>query len=457
MSLRKKAKSNLKKAFLTLRKKILPYTWWEITIFIVGIASFLSMIVILFLPLGKGPKKFTYSGKVPEVSRPEFAPMISSALGLPLRRGSEIISLNNGDEFLASLLKDIDNATSTINIMVYIWKDGAMSKQILEHLNVKLSEGVEVRIMYDSFGSHTFVPKNMFKEFKDKGGKVSAFHSLTLTPWNFLRNNQRNHRRAIIIDGNIGYTGGMAVSDSWLGNAENSKEYRDVMFRVQGSMASDLEGIFSELWSGNTGEILIGNKFFPVESQTEQAKQNSSSYISLASTPSLDTLILERFLLLSLQGGEHSIYMTTPYFLPDDPISEILFQKAKAGVDVRLLVPNKYNDSSGVRHASQKSYQDLLESGVKIYEYQPTFIHTKTIVIDGVWSIIGSANMDKRSRLINEENVFGIYDLAFGTQIQKIFLDDVVKSKEITLADWKNRGWWQRIEEFFALKFVEQY
>ncbi len=430
------------------------YTWWEIVIFVIGAVSFLTILLVLFFQFGSGPSTFTTTSPVPAVTSQEFVQTLSDSLALSIEKGDTIKILNNGDAFMSSFISDIDSAKSSINIMVYIWDGGKMSDQIFEHLDAKLKQGVEVRIMLDAFGGQGATKLQVFKTFKDLGGKVQVFHSFTIAPWNISHNQKRNHRRSIVIDGNIGYTGGMAVSDTWLGDARNKNEWRDMMFRTTGSMAHDIQGAFTELWASSTGELLTGEKFFPPITKTDP---NPITYIPLVSTPSPDSLVMQKFILLSLLGAQQKIYMTTPYFLPDQSLEDTLIAKAKEGVDVRLLLPNDYNDTPGVRHASQKSYEDLLKGGVKIYEYQPTFIHAKSIVIDGDWSVIGSANMDNRSRKLNEENIFGISDKAFGTEVESIFLNDLNHASQINLADWKKRGLWQRIREVFALKFVQQY
>jgi len=438
----------------SLRESFHHYTWWEIANFIIGFASFVAVLLMLFLPLGSGPTMFTTTSKVPGVSTPLFVQTLSDSLTLPVEKGDPIKILNNGDEFMASFLPDIDSAKSSINIMVYIWDAGKMSDAVFQHLDAKLKEGVPVRIMIDAFGGYGAVKRQEFKTFEDLGGKVQVFHSFTIAPWDIAHNQKRNHRRAIVIDGKIGYAGGMAISDTWLGNARNPKEWRDVMFRVTGPMAHDVQGAFTELWASASGELLTGESFFPPISKSPES---TITYVPLASTPSPDSLVMQKFILLSLLGAEQKIYITTPYFLPDQSFRAALIAKAKAGVDVRILVPNHFNDTPSIRRASQYWYSSLLESGVKIYEYQPTFIHEKTIVIDGAWSVIGSANMDNMSRKINEENIFGVSDKAFGAQIETIFLDNVSHSQQINLSEWQKRGLWQKIREIFALKFVQNY
>jgi cardiolipin synthase len=314
---------------------------------------------------------------------------------------------------------------------------------------------VQVRIIIDSYGSSTNTPEKQFKVSRGLGAKITTFHSLTIAPWDFLKNQVRNHRRAIIVDGNIGYTGGMTVSDPWLGDARGPKEYRDMMFRVTGTMAHDLQGVFSELWTGMTGEILVGDAIYP---EPAPAQDNRGlTYIPLARVPSPDSLSLQKFVLLSLKAAQQKIYITTPYFLPDKSLRQTLIEKAKEGVDVRVLVPNSLNDSQAVRYASHDSYDELLSAGVKIYEFQPAFIHTKTINVDGSWSVVGSANMDNRSRKLNQEVLLGISDKAFGATMENTFLSDLTRAEQVDLGEWRKRGVWQRVREIFDRNLVEQY
>ncbi len=204
-----------------------------------------------------------------------------------------------------------------------------------------------------------------------------------------------------------------------------------------------------------TGEILSGADFYLPQSSAKT--KDTLTYVPLVNTPSTDSLALQKFFLLSILGAEHTIYITTPYFLPDESLCAALINKAKEGVDVRVLVPNNLNNSQPVYYASHYSYENLLAGGVKIYEYQPTFIHTKTMVIDGAWSVVGSANQDNRSRKINEEIVFGIADPTFAASMEDIFKDDMSHTTQIDLTEWQKRSLWQRVREIFDQKLIQQY
>jgi cardiolipin synthase len=451
-----KKRARLPRKTRILQKTFLSFSWWHIATLLVGFLSFISIIVVLFLPISKGPTKFTYTAAAPTISSPNFIRALSDSLNLPLNQGDAIQVLNNGNAFLEVLLNDIDGARSSINMMVYIWTEGQMSDRVLEKLTKKQREGVKVRIIVDSFGSNYWErPRKKFAALKAVGGEIAIFNSLTIAPWDFLKNHVRNHRRAIVVDGDVGYFGGMTISDPWLGDARSSEEYRDIMFRSKGPMAHHVQGVFSELWASMTGELLVGDVFFPP--LPEAKEKRSVSYISLPSTPSPDTLILQKFVLLSLAGAEKTIYITSPYFLPDYSLREVLIRKAKEGLDVRVLVPNHLNDSRAVYHSSRDSYDELLAGGVKIYEYRPTFIHAKAIVVDSSWSIVGSANMDNRSRKINEEAIFGVQNTAFAAGLEGIFRADLDRADEIELPRWRQRSIWQRSQEVVFRNLIEQY
>lgn len=429
------------------------YTWWECCFLTIGLVSFIAIIVILFLPLGNGPQRVQPSGPVPTAGSVQFMDTVSASMNLPIDHAPPVEIINNGDSFLKALLGDIDQAQHSIDFMVYIWEDGTFSDVVLAHLEQKLRSGVQVRVVLDAYGAIA-APAEKFNRFKALGGKVVVFHSLMPLPWTMARDHKRNHRRSIVIDGTVAYTGGIAVSDTWLGNARNSSEWRDMMFRVHGSMATRLQGAFAELWASTTGELLIGESFYPTSGV---AGSGSVTYIPLASSPSPDLFEMENFVLLSILSARKQIDIVTPYFLTDESIKQALIDRTKAGVIVRVLVPNGHTDNQSVRHASQYTYEDFLRAGVRIYEFQPTFIHTKLLIVDNVWSVIGSANMDNRSRKLNEEVVFGISDTNFALALEATLSADLGRSKEIKRADWEARGWWQKGFEAFSRAFVQQY
>jgi cardiolipin synthase len=430
-----------------------PFRSWQGALAGFGAVALLTVLVALFLPFGKGPHLLRPTAPVPGVQSPEFLRLLSNVLNAPIDSGPPPVVLNNGDAFLKSLLSDIDQAKSSIDFMAYIWEDGKFSDTLLSHLERKAQSGVQVRIALDGYGS-VRAPIEKLKRFRKSGGRTTTFHTLMPLPWAMARDHKRNHRRAIVIDGRIGYTGGIAVADSWLGDAKNSSQWRDMMFRVQGSMASHLQAAFAEVWELGTGEVLAGNRFYPAQ-PAQPGRQ--VRYIPFVSAPSVDTFGMENLMLLSFQAATKSIRIVSPYFIPDATLKTVLCAKARSGIEVRILLPNSFNDSHWVRWASRYYYDQLLRCGVQIAEYQPTFIHTKLLIVDGNWSVIGSANMDNRSRKLNDEVVLGISDSDFAKELTEISTMDWSRAQRISLAQWESRGFWQRPLELIALLSVQQY
>ncbi|MBV9332179.1 MAG: hypothetical protein JOZ55_11555, partial [Alphaproteobacteria bacterium] len=426
-------RATLRRTGTSITKALARYRWWEGLFLVIGLTSFIGIMVVLFLPLGNGPERFRPAGPVPPAGSDEFLQTVSAAMTLPVDHAPPIEIINNGDAFLKALLADIDHAKHSIDFMVYIWEDGSFSDAVLAHLEQKLRGGVQVRVVLDAYGAIA-APSEKFSRLKAMGGKVAVFHSLMPLPWTMARDHKRNHRRSIVIDGTIAYTGGIAVADSWLGNARNEREWRDMMFRVHGSMVGRLQGAFADLWAGTTGEVLSGPLFYPPVKDT-----GTIPYISLASSPSPDLFPMETFMLLSIASARHRIDIVTPYFLADDTIADALIGKAKSGVAVRVLVPNAHNDNQSVRHASQYTYEKFLKAGVRIFEFQPTFIHTKLMMVDDRWSIIGTANMDNRSRKLNEEVVFGISDPRLVSELEANLAADLIRAREVRREDWEKR------------------
>lgn len=249
--------------------------------------------------------------------------------------------------------------------------------------------------------------------------------------------------------------------DKWLGNARTPEEWRDCMVEVRGGIATNLQGAFAQLWAQVTGEMLIGSPYFPTLDDAEEVLPAHGEplfqHMNVISSPSSETHPMRLLFWLSFHAARHRIHITNPYFVPDDIMASVLMDRARAGVDVRVLVPNEHNDVPIIRWASRGNYQPLLEAGVRIYEFQPTMIHQKTAVVDGRWSLVGSANMDVRSKELNQENALAILDRGFAKQIEDAFHADLDRAEEIRLEDFRRRPLWHRIPERVLGLFEEQF
>jgi cardiolipin synthase A/B len=436
------------------------YKWWQITLFLVGALSAVSIISALFFAVGDKPSRIYTEREVPPVDSAQFATALAGLVGAPVEHGGHITILNNGDEFFPDLLKSIRNAKHSINFSVYIWKDGEVSDAVLPALIERQRHGVKVRVLLDGLGAIATSDKD-FEPLVKAGGIVQKFRTPKFGK--LTRFHRRNHRRSIVIDGEVGYTGGMAVSDVWLGHAQDEDHWRDLMFKLTGQPAQSLQSAFVDTWSSSSGELLVGPEIYPSAvgagggvGAGVAAAGGLDRFVHLANSPADDDQSMSYFFLLPIFSARHSIHLTTPYFIPDKHLLNALVEKAKAGVDVTLLVPGPHTDNWITRASAQARYQALLEAGAKIYEYEPTFVHAKYLVIDGMWSVIGSPNLNFRSRQLDEENAFGVFDPALAGQLGGIFEKDLRKAKRIDLQQWLRRNPMQHMFETFSRVLDQQ-
>jgi cardiolipin synthase len=272
------------------------------------------------------------------------------------------------------------------------------------------------------------------------------------------RYHRRNHRRAIVVDGTVGFTGGAAVGDKWLGSARTPEEWRDSMVRVTGPLARSLQTVFAQSWVSSAGEVLEGPAFFPREdSPPPAAGGRPLRYVSIASSPASEAHPLRLLFWLSFRAARRTLYLSSSYFVPDEHLRRAVSDRARAGVDVRLLLPGEHTDAKPIRWTSHGYYDELLSAGVRIFEYQPTFMHAKVLAVDGAWTVVGSANMDVRSHELNEENTLAILDGSLARAAEASFLEDLQRAREIRLEEWRRRGAWARVRERLAGLFAEQY
>jgi cardiolipin synthase A/B len=426
--------------------------WWVLLFFGIGLLATITAVVSLFFSLGRRPQRM-WTDDIGAVDSPDFLRPVSALLNLPLRKGGHAELLDNGDAYFPAMYDAFRNAQRSINFMVYIWEPGKCSDEMFEVLIDACRRGVQVRILLDGFGGMR-CPDEDLDRFREAGGKVGTFRPLRFGK--LLRFHRRNHRRAIVVDGTVAFTGGAAVGDKWLGDARNTDEWRDSMVRVTGCMAENLQSAFSELWAFTTGEMLTGDSFFPDEHDIDDRYADVQS-VGLISSPSNEEHPLRLFYFLTFLAARERLWITSPYFVPDRHLRDVVKKRARAGVDVRVLLPNEHTDAMPIRRASHSYYQELLDAGVRIFEYQPTMLHAKSVVVDGKWSVVGSANMDVRSKELNEENVMGILEEDFGRELEESFEKDLQRASEIVSSEWRKRGFGARMIERACVIFAEQY
>jgi cardiolipin synthase A/B len=360
-----------------------------------------------------------------------------------LEQGNKIEVLQNGDGFFPLLLRDIAAARETVHIESYIWWDGAMPHRIAELLARKARQGVEVRLLVDASGGHKM--KKETEELMTKAGvRVKRFHPLRFK--NLGRLNNRDHRKEMIIDGRIGYIGGYGIADEWTGHAQDKDHWRDTGLRVEGPVVNRLQGAFCENWIEATGEVPAGAKYFPALQPVGSTPAHLAYTSPTGSVSSVQVLYY-----LAIKAARREVIIENPYLLPDRDAIEAMYDAVRRGVSVKILVPaTSSTDSPIVQHASHHHFGTLLKRGVRVWEYQPTLSHQKLIVVDGLWSCVGSTNFDDRSFQLNDEISMGVLDPAISGQLIAAFNDDVQHARERHFDEWQHRSLWHKLVDGIA-------
>jgi cardiolipin synthase len=371
-----------------------------------------------------------------------------SAFGFAMVDGNRAEILNNGDEIFPAMTGAIRAARKTVNLESYIFNDDRAGKIFTEALMDAARRGVEVRVLVDGTGSKFSGP--LLERIRQAGGKAAMYRPIR--PWTLHKIARRTHRKILVVDGEVSFTGGFCISDSWLGDARTPKEWRDIMVRATGPVSAQMQAIFSEDWTFTTGEILAGDKFYPPIAPAGSVAAQAIK-VSHGDSSSLASMLY----FVAIQSSRKSIHIQNAYFVPNWQIRQALVQAAKRGVDVRIMVPGRHIDQPLVRMASRLHYGQLLTAGVRIFEYNRTMMHNKNSVIDGVFSTIGSINFDSRSIQENAEESLAFYDRDFGARMEAVFAEDAKHCREITYESWKRRGFVPRIAEVLSHLFEPLY
>ena len=382
------------------------------------------------------------------ISDPEF---FGSALALsdPVPIESNAIEvLQNGDEYFPAMLEAIRAAKKTINFEAYIVYSDEVGRAFCEALSERARAGIEVRVLLDGVGSGWSLNNSDVRMMEHAGCKFTYYHPTH--SWRVDRTNRRSHRRVLVVDGRIGFTGGVGFAKQWSGDAQDPQHWRDVQLRVRGPLVAKLQSAFQEHWAKTSGEELSGADQFPglTAAGNIRAQIVSSHSFSIAPIPPVQAV--------AFAAANKRIWITNAYCTPTSDQVEMLTKAARRGVDVRILVPGQNNDQPLTKSAGRGAYGKLLEGGVKIFEYEPTMIHIKSIVADTQFSIIGSSNLDARSAEINEELEVVVYDRDFGRHMEETFTRDLSQSREYTIEQFRRRSLWERTVEWLAYPFRSQ-
>jgi cardiolipin synthase len=421
--------------------------WWAWTLMIIGVIAFVGVIGALFLP--DWPSDDFTMGFEADPGSDKFVEWTSRYLNTPVFQGGAVTILQNGDAFYPAMLEAIRKARDSVNFEVYIFEPDEIGREFMDAFKDRARAGVEVRLLLDGFGGIKMT-KRYRDELREAGVIVARFRPLGLR--SLVRFYKRTHRRSIVIDGRIGFTGGAAVSKKWKGNVGNPHEWRDSMTCVVGPMVSGIQAAFASNWVYCCGEVIAGPRFFPGSDRSP-----GPCGLSVVSSPSDAMQPIRLLFWVSFINAKQRLWICNSYFIPDGRLRNAAIERAKSGVDVRVLVPGNNTDALPVQAAGRSYYEELLEAGVRIFEFQPAMMHAKTTVVDGAWSIVGSANLDERSMELNEENVLGIADQEFAQAIERGVTDDYARSKEIVLEEWRKRSILQRGMEWVCKILIEQY
>lgn len=416
----------------------------------IGLAfGVVALLVTLVLLLMKDQESI-YVRSAYRADDPRFPAYVGAIVGGPVTRGGRFEVLTNGVEIMPAMLEAIRAARERIVFETYVFNDGEYGRQFSAALADAARRGVTVYLTLDAIGARGLGDDNE-KLMTDAGVHVAWFNPITFSQVQEI--NGRTHRKILVVDGEVGFTGGVGVSDFWGGDADSKESWRDTQFRIEGPPLRYLEACFYENWIESAGIVMP-----IIEEEAHLAGDVAPS--DLVSIPVWSSPVgghngVKKLYLLSIAAASRTIDIQTPYFVMDGSTSWSLLDAAARGVRVRLLVEGEHTDARAVKHASREGYDELLEAGIEIYEYQPTMMHAKAIVVDGAWSIIGSANLDNRSLELNDENNIAVADRAFAANLLEDFERDLTQSSRITLEAWRQRPLFDRARQRFWGYFSE--
>ncbi|WP_377844042.1 phosphatidylserine/phosphatidylglycerophosphate/cardiolipin synthase family protein [Bosea sp. UC22_33] len=355
--------------------------------------------------------------------------------------GNRVDTLANGIQIFPAMLRAIREARQTISFETYIYWRGAIAEDFADALSIKAREGLSVKVLLDWVGSLP-MDERLIQRMRDAGVEVVRFRPVT---WYTLdRINNRTHRKLLIIDGRIGFTGGVGIADEWNGDARSPSEWRDNHYRVEGPAAAEFQAAFAEHWIEATGELLLGDRFFPKISSTGER----GTQVVISSTHQRNVMHL--MLMTALAAAQKNIRIATPYFVPDELTRRQLLEARQRGVDIQIIVPGSQTDARIVRKASRHLWGDLLQAGVKISEYQPTFFHCKLVIVDDIWTSVGSTNVDDRALRLNDEANINLFDREFARAQTALLDKDAAASKPYTFSDWQGRSTGQKVSDWVS-------
>ena len=399
-----------------------------------------TLTVLLVANLALGDKRIDQQVPVLySVEDAQFRRSMGVILGPQMIAGNRVEALVNGDRIFPAMLEAIRGAKRTITFETYIYYSGTIGAQFSRALAERAKAGVKVHVIFDAVGAGKIDDK-FEEEMKAAGVEVAKYNPLRW--YTLAQMNNRTHRKLLVVDGRVGFTGGVGIADEWDGDAQDPKHWRDTHFRIEGPVVAQLQAAFMENWIEITGRVLHGEAYFP-----PLAPAGSHTAQFFVSSPGGGGESMQLMYLLSIAAAAKRLLISASYFVPDDVEVRALADAARRGVRVQIILPGAQIDSEIVRSASRASWGELLRAGVEIYEYQPTMYHCKVMIVDGLWVSVGSTNFDSRSFSVNDEANLNILDPDFAREQERIFAEDLKRARRITLEQWQSRPWTEKVWE----------
>lgn len=398
------------------------------------------LVALVYVNLSAGERRVSHD--IPHlypVDDPQFDRAMGMLLGPDIVEGNQVTALVNGDEIFPAMLEGIRQAKKTILFETFIYWSGEIGEQFAQALSERARAGVKVHVLLDWVGSIQ-VDRKLLQEMKDAGVEAHMFHPLRW--YNLGRINNRTHRKLLIIDGCIGFTGGVGIASPWTGHAQDAQHWRDCHFRVEGPVVAQMQSVMLSNWSKTTGYILHGQEYFP-RLQPAGAVRAQMFH----SSPSGGSESMQLMYLMAITAAVKSIDIGSAYFVPDQVTRRALAAALERGVKLRVITPGRHTDQKAVRHASRALWGELLEAGAEIYEYRDTMYHCKMALVDGLLTSVGSTNFDPRSFHLNDEANLNVYDREFTAFMTGVFEQDLRRCRRITLEDWQGRPLLEKARE----------
>ncbi len=409
---------------------------------LIALISFLAALAgaVLVLNFSTGEKHVTQQlPRLYNTSDPQFMRAMGSLLGPGISGGNKVTELLNGDQIFPAMLEAINGAKHTVTFETYIYWAGDIGRQFADALSSRARAGVKVHVLLDWVGSGK-IDQQLLDDMKAAGVQIRKFHK---PDWyNLAHLNNRTHRKLLVVDGRVGFTGGVGIAPKWTGNGQDAEHWRDSHFRAEGPVVSQMQSTFMDNWLKVTGEVLHGEPYFPAL----QPAGNSNAQM-FSSSPSGGAESMELMYHMAITSAQRSLDLSMAYFVPDELSVSIMRDALKRGVRLRIITAGPITDTETVRAAGRATWGELLKAGAEIHEYQPTMYHCKVLIIDGLVVSVGSTNFDSRSFRLNDEANLNIYDATFAARQTQVFEQDLTRARRITLEQWEARPLRERLQE----------